>query len=113
MKQVRLPIPPPGQVLVCCLQRLLRASACLLRVRRASKKFVLQISEEFDSSNKISSMTTSPAQFVSLMSEIIGTVQGHRDGHGFVVSDDGESSIYLPSQEMRSVLHRTHLLRWK
>src|SRR3989344_5749078 len=59
-----------------------------------------------DSSIKISSMTTPPAQFVSLMSEIIGTVQGHRDGHGFVVSDDGESSIYLPSQEMRSVLHR-------
>lgn len=51
-------------------------------------------------------MTTPPAQFVSLMSEIVGVVQGHRDGHGFVVSDDGESSIYLPAQEMRSVLHR-------
>ncbi len=51
-------------------------------------------------------MTTPPAQFVSLMSEIVGSVQGHRDGHGFVVSDDGESSVYLPPQEMRSVLHR-------
>ena len=40
------------------------------------------------------------------MSEIEGTVQGHRDGHGFVVSDDGASSIYLSPQEMRSVLHR-------
>ncbi len=51
-------------------------------------------------------MTTPSAQFVSLMSEIVGAVQGHRDGHGFVVSDDGESSVYLPPQEMRSVLHR-------
>ncbi len=40
------------------------------------------------------------------MTEIEGTVQGHRDGHGFVVSDDGASSIYLSPQEMRSVLHR-------
>lgn len=51
-------------------------------------------------------MTTPTAQFVSLMSEIVGTVQGHRDGHGFVFSDDGEVSLYVPPQEMRSVLHR-------
>ncbi len=35
-----------------------------------------------------------------------GTIQGHRDGHGFVVRDDGESDIYLPPNEMRAVLHR-------
>ena len=33
-------------------------------------------------------------------------MQGHRDGHGFVVRDDGESDIYLPPNEMRAVLHR-------
>jgi ribonuclease R len=33
-------------------------------------------------------------------------VQGHRDGHGFVLRDDGEPSVYLPPQEMRSVMHR-------
>lgn len=50
---------------------------------------------------------TSPKQFsVSLMSELIGQVQGHRDGHGFVQSDDGEVSLYLAPQEMRSVMHR-------
>jgi ribonuclease R len=42
-----------------------------------------------------------------LMSEIEGTVQGHRDGHGFVVRDDrSEADIYLSPQEMRAVLHR-------
>ncbi|MCC7287875.1 MAG: ribonuclease R [Burkholderiaceae bacterium] len=40
------------------------------------------------------------------MSEVTGTVLGHRDGHGFVQRDDGEPDIYLSQQEMHSVLHR-------
>jgi ribonuclease R len=40
------------------------------------------------------------------MSEVVGTVVGHRDGHGFVQRDDGENDIYLTQQEMHSVLHR-------
>ena len=40
------------------------------------------------------------------MSEVCGTVIGHRDGHGFVHRDDGEAAIYLSQQEMHSVLHR-------
>nr|WP_145550636.1 ribonuclease R [Variovorax boronicumulans] len=42
----------------------------------------------------------------SLLEEVEGTVQGHRDGHGFVQRDDGQSDIYLPSNEMRAVLHK-------
>jgi ribonuclease R len=43
----------------------------------------------------------------ALMSEVEGTVQGHRDGHGFIVRDGvGAPDIYLSPQEMRSVLHR-------
>ena len=41
-----------------------------------------------------------------LMNEVDGTVQGHRDGHGFVVRDDGQPDIYLSQPEMRAVLHR-------
>jgi ribonuclease R len=41
-----------------------------------------------------------------LLSEIEGVVEGHRDGHGFVWRDDGEPSIYLSPEEMRSVMHR-------
>ncbi len=39
------------------------------------------------------------------MSEVEGVVQGHRDGHGFVVRDDRLPDLYLSSQEMRAVLH--------
>ncbi|SHM55497.1 ribonuclease R [Rhizobacter sp. OV335] len=41
-----------------------------------------------------------------LMSEVEGTVQGHRDGHGFLVRDDRQPDLYLSPQEMRAVLHR-------
>jgi ribonuclease R len=44
-----------------------------------------------------------------LLAEVSGTVQGHRDGHGFVVRDDGEVDIYLPPNEMRAVLHKDHV----
>ena len=43
----------------------------------------------------------------ALMSEVEGSVQGHRDGHGFVTRDErGLADIYLSPQEMRAVLHR-------
>ena len=41
-----------------------------------------------------------------MLEEIEGSVQGHRDGHGFLVRDDGEPDIYLPPNEMRAVLHK-------
>jgi len=41
-----------------------------------------------------------------LLEEIEGSVQGHRDGHGFVVRDDGQADIYLAPNEMRAVLHQ-------
>ncbi|MFP5466431.1 MAG: ribonuclease R [Gammaproteobacteria bacterium] len=42
----------------------------------------------------------------SLLAEFEGIVAGHRDGHGFVVRDDRLPDIYLPSNEMRAVLHK-------
>ncbi len=54
-------------------------------------------------------MTTPTPNFVNLMSEIVGVVQGHRDGHGFVQADEGDVSVYLPPQEMRSVMHRDRI----
>ena len=41
-----------------------------------------------------------------MLEEIEGQVQGHRDGHGFLIRDDGLPDIYLPANEMRAVLHR-------
>ena len=41
----------------------------------------------------------------NLLGEVEGIVDGHRDGHGFVLREDGEAAIYLAPQEMRAVLH--------
>lgn len=45
----------------------------------------------------------------SLMGEVEGTVQGHRDGHGFLMPDDGQPDVYLSSQEMHAVMHGDRL----
>ncbi|MFT3955605.1 MAG: ribonuclease R [Piscinibacter sp.] len=55
---------------------------------------------------KTNQHTTPPAVGAELMSEVEGTVQGHRDGHGFLVRDDRQADVYLAQQEMRAVLHR-------
>ena len=44
------------------------------------------------------------------LDEFEGVVEGHRDGHGFVQRDDGQSDVYLPANEMRAVLHRDRVL---
>nr|WP_310736821.1 ribonuclease R [Roseateles terrae] len=44
-----------------------------------------------------------------LMGEVEGTVQGHRDGHGFLMPDDGQPDVYLSSQEMHAVMHGDRL----
>jgi ribonuclease R len=39
---------------------------------------------------------------------VIGRVQGHRDGFGFLVPDDGGDDVYLAPRQMREVIHGDH-----
>jgi ribonuclease R len=41
---------------------------------------------------------------------IAGRVQGHRDGFGFLIRDDGQPDIFLPPKEMLKVLHGDRVL---
>lgn len=36
---------------------------------------------------------------------VVGTVQGHRNGDGWLLPDDASAPIYLPSAQMREVIH--------
>jgi ribonuclease R len=76
---VRLPIPPPG---------LSGTKDSIIKEKEVSTHPAVQ--------------ATTPA----LLGEVEGRVEGHRDGHGFVIPDEGGPSIYIGEQEMRSVLHR-------
>lgn len=75
---MRLPIPPPGQ-----------------GAFSGNQDYIIKKQD-----------SSSGTHGVALLGEVEGRVEGHRDGHGFVIPDEGEPSIYLAQQEMRSVLHR-------
>jgi ribonuclease R len=47
---------------------------------------------------------THPSNFVA------GRVQGHRDGFGFLVRDDGQDDLFLPNGEMQKVMHNDRVL---
>ncbi|WP_118179012.1 ribonuclease R [Paraburkholderia phosphatilytica] len=47
---------------------------------------------------------THPSSFVA------GRVQGHRDGYGFLVRDDGQDDLFLPTGEMQKVMHNDRVL---
>jgi ribonuclease R len=41
---------------------------------------------------------------------VAGRVEGHPDGYGFVVPDDGSPDLHLDPREMRKVLHRDRVM---
>jgi len=41
---------------------------------------------------------------------IAGRVQGHPDGFGFLIPDDGSADLYLHGKQMRKTLHGDHVL---
>ncbi|WP_027818291.1 ribonuclease R [Paraburkholderia bannensis] len=45
-----------------------------------------------------------PSNFVA------GRVQGHRDGYGFLIRDDGQDDLFLPQGEMQKVMHNDRVL---
>jgi ribonuclease R len=47
---------------------------------------------------------THPSNFVA------GRIQGHRDGYGFLIRDDGQDDLYLSNQEMQKVMHADRVL---
>ena len=41
---------------------------------------------------------------------IKGRVQGHPDGFGFLIPDDGSPDVFLSAKEMHKVLHGDHVM---
>ena len=39
------------------------------------------------------------------ISVVAGRIEGHPDGHGFLIPDDGGASVFVPPAEMRQVIH--------
>jgi ribonuclease R len=47
---------------------------------------------------------------VTAMALVSGSVQGHRDGFGFLITDDDGSDVFLPAREMRSLFPSDRVL---
>ena len=56
------------------------------------------------------SIKQKPTPSAGLLETFEGTVEGLRDGHGFIQRDDGQSDVYLPANEMRAVIHRDRVV---
>ncbi len=57
----------------------------------------------------IKNANVAPQEGAGLLTEVEGTLQGHRDGHGFLLPDVGAQDIYLSHQEMHAVMHGDRL----
>ncbi len=44
---------------------------------------------------------------------VCGKISGHRDGFGFLIPEDGSEDLFIPPQEMRSVMHGDRVLARK
>ncbi len=47
---------------------------------------------------------------ISSISLIKGRIQGHKDGFGFVIPEDGSKDLFLTARQMRSVVHGDRVL---
>ncbi len=74
-----------------------------------SATWAFQESKDSIIKNIKNTSTQGQQEIGSLLSEVEGTVQGHRDGHGFLQPDVGQQDIYLSSQEMHAVMHGDRL----
>ncbi len=62
------------------------------------------ISEERDYTIKKIENARAASGGLGLLQELTGVLQGHRDGHGFVINPVGGPDVYLPPAEMRAAL---------
>jgi len=67
----------------------------------------VSFSEDKDFIIKKIKHTSPPAKnsLPTLLEEVTGTLQGHRDGHGFVLLGGTGPDLFIPPNEMRAALH--------
>ncbi len=75
---------------------------------RSSKQGVAdteKLLEQLHNQNKITQVRRHRWVIPDASLEVIGTVVGHFDGHGFVLPEQGGEKIFLRAHDMREVLH--------
>jgi len=76
-----------------------------LRVPKNEKRAFQSVLAELQSSGRIVQNRAGALLVAKRIALVAGRVEGHPDGHGFLVPDDGGAQVFLPPAEMREVLH--------
>ncbi len=98
---------------------MLRAAKAPLTLDALSERMSLDISQQEGFLRRLAAMEqdgqikndTENGYIAADTSQFIaGRVQGHRDGFGFLIRDDGQSDLFLPFQEMQKAMHNDRVL---
>ncbi len=80
--------------------------ASRLRVDRGERRAFDQALAQLERSGEVVQNRAGSLLVAKRIALVPGRVEGHPDGHGFLVPDEGGASIFLPPSEMRQLMHR-------
>jgi len=76
-----------------------------LRVRDDEHPGLVRVLEELEHGGSVIQNRRGAICLVEHLDLVRGTVQGHRDGYGFLIRDDKQPDCFIDSRQMQKVLH--------
>ncbi|HZQ71766.1 MAG TPA: ribonuclease R [Burkholderiales bacterium] len=106
----RTPAPQIGGVILRELERAAspltpREIAQRLRLPKSEKKLLEATLAQLERAGDIVRNRSGSLLVAKRISALAGRVEGHADGHGFLVPDEGGAPVFLPVAEMRQLMH--------
>jgi ribonuclease R len=80
--------------------------AARLELRGRERRAFRQALADLERSGEVVQNRTGSLLLAKRISLVAGRIEGHPDGHGFLIPDEGGPQIFLPSVEMRQAMHR-------
>jgi ribonuclease R len=110
-RAMRLQQPPATATVVAALReagRPLTFDELAERIGKAGKAARQSLKAELDAALHAGEIILNRRNEYCLrerLSVVVGTVSGHRDGHGFVLPDDRSAPVFLPPRQMLETMH--------
>jgi ribonuclease R len=77
-----------------------------LRIERPQRRAFQQALGDLERSGEVVRNRAGSLLVARRIAVVAGRVEGHPDGHGFLIPDEPGPSIFLPPDEMRQLMHR-------
>ena len=107
------PAPAASQYAAEILEALNRAGAPLtadelaqrLEIKKRERRAFDEALAELERAGDVVENRAGALLVAKRIALVAGRIEGHPDGHGFLVPDEGGPSVFLPPAEMRDVMH--------